>query len=419
MWEQMITDVEARNGLRRAGWEKVLDQLHLRLTSRGHPVVVIRNYMSAAMHFALWTLGKELQRSQVTDEHIASFLTRHLARCHCKIRRMRQHRLVHAALGHVKVVLDTGKHRPVEQHETPSAIDSEIHRFDEYMRTVAGLQETTRKSRRRYLFEFLRELYGSGKVEVSSITPARVVAYMSRRARGVKPASVKDVANALRCYFRFLQLHGKCDEGLILSVPSPVNPKSARVPQVLTDAEIQGIFATFDLKTDVGRRDYAITRCMFDLALRPREVSQLRLEDIDWREGTIRIVGNKCRRDDVLPLTATLGKALAVYLREVRGHSTGRHVFVHLRAPLGQPIIRQNISGIARRAAIRAGIKQKVGARTLRQTAATRMLRHGASLKEVADVLRHRDLNTATLYTKVDLPRLAAISTPWPKGDRQ
>lgn len=418
MWKQMI-DVKARNVLRSAGWERVFDQLYVRLTSRGHPVEVIRSYLSAALHFALWTVAKRLRRSQVADRHIASFLARHLTKCHCNIRRARQHRLVHAALRHLKVILDTAGLCPLKRREKPSSIDREIARFDEYMRTVAGLQATTRKSRRRYLVEFLTELYGTGNVKVSLITPARVVGYMAHRARGVKPASAKDVANGLRCYFRFLQLHGKCCEGLILSVPSPVNPKSARMPQVLTDEELHRLFAAFDLKTEVGLRDYAITRCLFDLALRPLEVAKIRLEDIDWREGTIRIVGNKSRRDDALPLTTELGKALATYLREVRGHSAARNIFLHLRAPFGQPIARQTVSGVVRRAARRVGIQRAIGARTLRQTAATRMLRHGASIKEVADVLRHRDLDTAALYTKVDLPRLAAIARPWPKGDRQ
>ena len=141
---------------------------------------------------------------------------------------------------------------------------------------------------------------------------------------------------------------------------------------------------------------------------------------MDWRQGILRIVGTKSRRDDELPLTAAIGAAIAAYIRRGRPKTTSREVFLRLRAPVGQRMTRSTIGNLILRAAARAGMESTVtGPRMLRHTAATRMLQRGASIKEIADVLRHKCLDTTAIYTKVDLPRLTAVALPWPiKGDR-
>jgi len=128
----------------------------------------------------------------------------------------------------------------------------------------------------------------------------------------------------------------------------------------------------------------------------------------------VRIAGTKSRRDDELPLTSAIGAAMAAYIRRGRPKTTAREVFLLLRAPVGQCVTSRTIADVIIRAAARAGLESITGTRILRHSAATRMLRHGASIKEIADVLRHKCLDTTAIYTKVDLPRLAAVALPWP-----
>jgi site-specific recombinase XerD len=261
--------------------------------------------------------------------------------------------------------------------------------------------------------------FGDDRVDRSRLTPKAVVQYLSKRAFRVTPGSAKVLASSLRSYFRFLQLSGACDEALVLAVPAPANWKLASLPNVLTDDQVSRLLAAFDHGTATGSRDYAITRCVIDLGLRANEVAGLQLDDIDWREATLRIASGKSRRGDTLPLSASIGKAIAAYLRRGRPKTPARQVFLRVRPPVGRGVTSRTVHNVIRYAAQRAGMGAIVtGTRILRHTAATRMLRHGASIKEIADVLRHRSLDTTAIYTKVDVARLATVAAPWPQEER-
>jgi integrase/recombinase XerD len=263
------------------------------------------------------------------------------------------------------------------------------------------------------------KLFDQDPVDVSQLTPKDVVSYLSKRAARLKPASAKVLASSLRSYFRFLRLHGECGESLTLAVPAFASWRLASLPKVLTDEQVARLLAVFDRRTVAGRRDYAITRCLTDLGLRAAEVARLRLDDIDWRKGTVRIVGTKSRRDDDLPLTTSVGEAIAAYIRRGRGETAARQVFLRVRPPVGQAATRSTVCDVILRAAARAGMTSIItGTHILRHTAATRMLLHGTSIKEVADVLRHRSLDATAIYVKVDLPRLATVAFPWPQEGR-
>jgi site-specific recombinase XerD len=350
---------------------------------------------------------------------MAGFLSRHLAHCHCSGAGVRRHHTVRAALVHFGEFLrDAGF--LVSRPAKPGRIELEVERFDNYLRDTAGLQESTRTYRRRYVGEFLNEFFGSRALDLSRLTPERLISYLSKRARGLKPASSKVLASSLRSYLRFLLLYGRCEEALILAVPAPASWRLSSLPSVLTDEETRRLLAAFDRSTNAGLRDYAITRCLLDLGLRAREVAHLGLDDIDWRKGVLRIVGTKSRRDDELPLTAAIGSALAAYIQRGRPQGSARRVFLQLRPPIGRSVTSRTIADLIIRAATRTGMNSLVtGTRILRHTAATRMLCHGASIKEIADVLRHRCLDTTAIYTKVNLPELATVALPWPqRSDR-
>jgi integrase len=256
-------------------------------------------------------------------------------------------------------------------------------------------------------------MFGQEAATVDFLTPQQVVQYVTQRAARVKPGTSRHEATVLRSFFRSLQLSGLCDTRLAESVPTVANWRLSHLPRFLTEDELRAFLASFDRGAPLGRRGYAIALCLARLGLRSCEVAGLTLEDVDWRASTIRIRASKVRRMRLLPLPADVGRAIASYLRHGRPPSVERRLFLQHwppHAPLEAGAIQHLIPAAFRR----AGLPEK-GAHALRHTAATRLLRGGASLKEVADVLGHRSLDTTTIYAKVDLPRLAEVALSWPE----
>ena len=150
------------------------------------------------------------------------------------------------------------------------------------------------------------------------------------------------------------------------------------------------------------------------LGLRSVELARLELSDLDWRAGELVVCG-KARREDRLPLPADVGDAVAAYL-VLRGKHDARRVFLTLKAPT-RPIRADLVGDVVQRACLAAGVAH-VGAHRLRHALATELLREGASLTDISQVLRHRDLATTAIYAKVDLGRLRQVARPWPGAER-
>ena len=186
------------------------------------------------------------------------------------------------------------------------------------------------------------------------------------------------------------------------------------MPEVLSDEDIDRFLRAFDQTTGLGERDFAMARCLVDLGLRTCEVAGIRLMDVDWRAGVLTLARGKMRREELLPLPQATGDALARYVRHSRPPGAAQSLFVHHQAPRHESIHTSTVRGAMRRAFLRAGLKTQ-RLHTLRHTAATRMLRAGTPLKQIADVLRHRSLVTTNLYCKVDLASLAQVALPWPE----
>jgi len=396
-------------------FQVTLEELVAKLHSCGYADQTISFYEQAAFHFSFWLTKRGVSLSRVKEDHLADFLSRHLLRCQCPLGGVRQKNTVQAALGHFTAILKEAGYLTRPQTRRVSSIDLEIQHFDDYLLHTVGLQESTRLYRRRYVREFLQEFFPTSDVDPLRLLPENVITYLSKRGSGLIPASMKVLASSLRSYFRFLQLQSRCEKDFVLVVPPAASWQLASLPAVLTDQEIERLLSVFDRETAAGRRDYAITRCLVDLGLRAQEVARLRLDDLDWRRGILRIVATKSRRDDELPFTEAIGAAIVAYLRHGRPPTTAREVFLRVRPPVGQCVTRRTICDLILRAAVRAGMESTItGTRILRHTAATRMLRHGASIKEIADILRHRCLDTTVIYTKVDLARLVTVALPWP-----
>jgi len=196
-------------------------------------------------------------------------------------------------------------------------------------------------------------------------------------------------------------------------VPPVGGWRLATVPPTMTAADVQALLDHCDRSTDVGVRDFAMLTLVARLGLRSIEVARLELGDLDWRTGEI-VVRGKGRREDRLPLPADVGEALVGYLRRRHAAAGCRHVFVTLKAPHG-PIRAELINDITKQACRRAGLR-RVGPHRLRHALAAELLRRGAGLTAIGQVLRHQDLATTALYAKVDLDSLRGVAHPWPTG---
>lgn len=275
----------------------------------------------------------------------------------------------------------------------------------EYERYLVEERDVTRSVRERYLAvadEFLHHR------KVSSLTACDVTRHVSEHAG---TSWFEGWLSALRSVLRFLFVTSKTDTNLVFAVPSTPRWSQTSLPQALEPDELASVLSSRDRRTIAGCRDYAVLILLSRLGLRACEVATVQMEDIDWRSGEIEIRG-KGRSLARLPLPVDVGEAIVAWLRRGRRSKTTRSVFVSVRAPYG-PLTPHAIIGIATSALRAAGI-DRGGAHRLRHTAATQMLRRGASMTEIAQVLRHRHLNTTAIYAKVDRVSLRTIARPWP-----
>jgi integrase len=293
-----------------------------------------------------------------------------------------------------------------------NVVSKELSAFDDHMRDVGGLAENTRRQRGRIVSAFLRMQFGDQPIIMSMITAASVRGFvLSKHDRSA--GSIRVVGGAIGCYLRFRSMSGDRVGDLVAAIPSAAQWRLASLPEVLTDAEVDKLLRSFNESVPSHRRAYAMVRCLVDLGLRCSEVVKLRLEDINWVDGTITLVGTKGRRADILPLPAATGGAIAAYLREERPGTSSRAIFVRHVAPYDAPI-KIGVVGQAVVAAYRRCGWTRTRVHILRHTVASRLLRTGAPMKDIADILRHRSLDTSAIYAKVDQNRLAAVALPWP-----
>lgn len=231
---------------------------------------------------------------------------------------------------------------------------------------------------------------------------------------------MKTVCSALRSFFRYLRVEGFCDERLEAAVPSVAHWRLSTLPRWLSDEQLKRVLASLDAPNRCGERDRAIVLCLTKLGLRPGEVAKVCLDDIDWRAGTVAVRQRKNGRGAVLPLPREAGRAIVSYLRGQRPVTDERCIFVqHIGPRRGQPITPNAVSEVVARTLRRAGVDAPLaGAYLFRHTVASHMVQRGVSLKEVADFLGHRGLDTASIYAKVDLPALQEVALPWPEAVR-
>ncbi|RPH75079.1 MAG: integrase [Nitrospiraceae bacterium] len=288
--------------------------------------------------------------------------------------------------------------------------------FDRYLSEERGLSMATRINYRVFIHRFLSVQFGAKPVRFTALQAKDVIRFIRNQASHLNTKRAGLMVTALRSFFRYLRHRGDITIDLAACVPTIANWQFSSLPKFLQPHQVQQVLNQCDRRTAQGRRDYAILLLLSRLGLRACEIVSLTLNDIHWQAGEITIQG-KGNRTTRLPLPPDVGQAIAAYLKKDRPACSTRHVFIRLKAPRRGFANSEAISTLVARTLKKADIDSPhTGAHLFRHTLATQMLRQGASLIDVAHLLRHRSLNTTTLYAKVDLMALQPLAQPWPGG---
>jgi len=288
--------------------------------------------------------------------------------------------------------------------------------FDRYLSEERGLSMATRINYRVFIHRFLSVQFGTKPVRFIALHAKDVIRFVRNQASHLNPKRAGLMVTALRSFFRYLRHRGDITTDLAACVPTIANWQFSSLPKFLQPHQVRQALNQCDRRTAQGRRDYAILLLLSRLGLRACEIVGLTLNDIHWQAGEITVQG-KGNRTTRLPLPPDVGQAIAAYLKKDRPPCSSRHVFIRLKAPRRGFANSEAISTLVARTLKKAGIDSPhTGAHLFRHTLATQMLRQGASLADIAHLLRHRSLNTTTLYAKVDLRALQPLAQPWPGG---
>ena len=385
------------------------------LVDTGYAASTINHYVRCVAHFAHWLTVHRIAAARIDDRLVCTFVNGHLPRCTCPDPIPRSRADVSAALRHLLVVLDASV-VPRFLRSEPEPVRHEVCRFTEYLKEVCGLAECTRYQRGRIIRDFLGHYFGPKDIELSRISNRDILRFVTRYPEGRRAGTAHVAGVALRSYLRFRAMqYGDCIQELIAAVPGVAGWRLAALPETFSNTEIARLLSSLDRNTACGLRDYAMIRCLADLGLRAAEVVQIQLDDINWREGTLRIQRTKSRREYVVPLPEPTGRAIADYIRLTRKvTTTSRAVFVRLYAPADVPIAVGCVHRAVHAAYVRCGWTDRSGTHLLRHSVARRLLESGSSLKEVADVLHHQSIDTTAIYTKIDENSLKIVALPWP-----
>lgn len=296
-------------------------------------------------------------------------------------------------------------------------VDEELERYDTYLRDLRGLSPGSRQGSLGVVRRLLWQKFGDGVVDMAGLHPDDVRQFLADQLAARRtPSNAAHLASALRGYLRYRSMCGDTVSPLAAVISSPAHWKLAVLPRALTVEEVKQLLSSFRFAPRWPKRGYAMVRCALDLGLRSGEIARLKIDDIDWRAGTVTLRGTKSFRQDILPLPVETGQALADYLQHERPPSASSTIFVSHQAPRGEPCTAGAVQKIITRAYRRSGIPHS-GSHALRHTFACRLVEHGSSLKEVADLLRHRSLTTTQIYAKLDTPQLATVPLPWPGSE--
>jgi len=374
------------------------------LADRGYTPQTVRNMLADLGQVGLWMSGEGLVPAELDEDTMVAFLAARQAAGH---RRALGPRAMMPLLNYLR---EAGVTPAAKPPQTP--VGALLGEYRMWLVQERGLAAATvlryENTARRFLQQ---QAMTDGVLKPAGLAGMDVNAFLLRECGRVSAGSAKGRVAELRAVLRFLYLRGLTPLRLGTAVPPVGGWRLATLPPVMTASDVQLLLDGCDRSTDVGVRDFAIMTLVARLGLRSIEVARLELRDVDWRAGEL-VVRGKARRQDRLPLPADVGEALVAYLARGRMPAGAQRLFLTCRAPRG-PIRADLVGDVVERACLRAGLPP-VGPHRLRHALAAELLRQGAGLAAISQVLRHQDLATTALYAKVDLNTLRHVAQPWP-----
>jgi len=387
-----------------------LDSVARSLVALGYASSTVRTYLSCLGDFSGWIERSDVAVCDLDDRIVDTFVDE----------RRRQGRLLRSHRAAIRRLVEHLRDQGIVRAPTPERASEPlpaarlVSQYEEYLRAERGLAGATVVGYRPYVRCFVEERFGKQPLRLRELGPADVSSFIVRYAHSMSPGRARLMVTALRSFLRFLFQRGQIEANLAEAVPAVADWRLSTIPKYLSMEEIEGLLDACDQSTSTGRRNYAILVLLARLGLRAGEVVALELDDIDWRAGEI-VVRGKGLLHERLPLLQEVGEAVAAYLRRDRPPVSTRRVFVRMRAPLRGFAGPSTVSTLVQRALERAGLNPPMkGAHLLRHSLATGMLRGGASMAEIGEVLRHRNPNTTEIYAKVDVAGLSSLAQPWP-----
>jgi site-specific recombinase XerD len=389
--------------------ERFLEQLR----AEGYSQSSVQRRRTVILAFLRWGRRHCVQVDDLQESHAIAFIARATRRAKDRVQ------LERSTARHFVRFLRGDAGKPggwVTRSTGPVSVIEQ--RYVDHLRRERGLAERSISVYAPYVRSFVEWLAArSRQPPLSGMTAGDIREFLLEKTRGRSGEYSRLLTVAMRSLLRFLCVDGAVSADMPRAIPMMRAHRPSALRRTLAPAEVECILATADLATRGGRRDRAILLLLARLGLRAGEVATLELGDINWRTAEI-LVRGKGRRHDRLPLLADVGAALALHLREDRAGAASRRVFLRLSAPRVGFAGPSAVTAIARLALARAGIQRppRAAAHLLRHSLAARMIRAGASLEEIGEVLRHRSRATTELYAQVNLGALRSVAQPWPLG---
>ena len=387
-------------------------ELFLRhLRAAGYAERTLRKKRWALRSLARWTERKGIAVADFHDRHAAAFLALSSGRAEDFV--AVQRRAIRQFLRFLRS--GTGEaHSPVPR--SISIGHGLLRDYEDYLRNNRGLAENSIPVYIPFIRSFLASQKGrTDRVSQRWLNTLAIRDFVLGHIQNRSGEYVRLLGTALRSFLRFLFLSGRIARDLSPSVPTVRKYRQAVPPAFLSPEEVERVLAKADRSTSTGRRDYAILLLLARLGLRAGEIVALELDDLFWRTGEI-VIHGKGKMVDRLPLLSEIGEALAAYLRADRGIGASRRVFLRRMAPQTGLTGPAAIGHIVRRALVRADVHRSArgAAHLFRHGLATKMIRHGASISEIAEILRHRSQTTTAIYAQVSFEALRTVALPWP-----
>jgi site-specific recombinase XerD len=376
-------------------------------------------YIKARHVLALdrWLAKRHVALADLSEVHIERYQRRHRRR-HRSIRAETRRREWYEVNQLLRFLRDHGVCEAARVDATPA--DELAAGFGQHLQHHQGLATTTIKRYRTVARQFLHERFGCGEVDLGMLRAVDAIEFVQRKAKRMKPPALKCVVDAMRSFLRYAQYRGETTPELVAAVPAVATwTTTPPLPRAISPEHAQRAIDSCDRRTPLGRRDRAVLLLLARLGLRAHEIIALQLEDCDWDAGCLRVL-SKGGRERLLPMPADVGEAIAAYLEGGRPGSQDRHLFLRSMAPIrgfmpGSYAIGSIVCYALRRAKVDA---PHTGSHQFRHALAVRMLKRGASLTEIGEVLGHRSPQTTSIYARVDIGSLRSLAPPWPGGVR-